>query len=73
MIELAQDRFQWLVHVLLVIIVYIPKQCINTVENLSDDKHLQLTALKIIEQFNPPGIVCFELCFLLTSIFQTMN
>jgi len=40
MIELAQDRFQWLVHVLLVIIVYIPKQCINTyaVENLSDDK-----------------------------------
>jgi hypothetical protein len=27
--ELAQDRFQWLVHVLLVIIVCILKQCMN--------------------------------------------
>jgi len=43
MIELAQNRFHWLVHVLLVIIVYVPKQCINTyvVECLSDDKQLQ--------------------------------
>jgi len=42
-------------------------------KNLSDDKQLQLTALKVIEQFNPPGIVCFELFFLLTSIFQPTN
>jgi hypothetical protein len=43
MIELVQDRFQCLVPVLLVIIVCIPKQCINsyTVEYLSDDKQLQ--------------------------------
>jgi hypothetical protein len=32
-----------------------------------------VTVLKFLEQFNPPGIVCFELRFLLASLFQTVN